>query len=75
MKNLYEVRRRRGEGLRKFARHIGCSHISIRAWERGVSLPRPHFRDRLEAVTGLSADVLLSDDPSLLPNTTTAAAR
>ena len=44
------------------AEAVGASVMSISRWERDLSYPQPHYRERLCAVLGTSSDVLFGTD-------------
>ncbi len=45
----------RGWSQAKVAEEIGSSDRNVSRWERGVSSPYPHFREKLCALFGKSA--------------------
>jgi len=58
--NLYLKRARKLQGWSQedVAREIGTDAFTISRWERGVSLPSPHFRQKLATLFGLSLEEL-----------------
>jgi tetratricopeptide (TPR) repeat protein/transcriptional regulator with XRE-family HTH domain len=51
---LKKARERHGWSQDHLAREIGTDSFTVSRWERGVSLPSPHFRQRLCELFGLS---------------------
>ncbi len=48
-KIVREERDRRGMTLHDFAvKCVGCKPLQIWRWEKGISIPSPHFKDVLE---------------------------
>src|SRR5262249_26184861 len=54
-RRLKQERQRRGWSQERLAEAIGTSRISVARWERGVSVPYPHFREQLCTLFGKDA--------------------
>lgn len=64
--NLRRVRESRGLTLRELADKLRCTYQAPHSWETRQNKPTLIFREQLERTLGYPADVLLSDDPTLL---------
>jgi tetratricopeptide (TPR) repeat protein/transcriptional regulator with XRE-family HTH domain len=56
--HLKRARKLQGWSQEDVAREIGTDAFTISRWERGVTLPSPHFRQKLAALFGLSIEEL-----------------
>ncbi len=82
--HLRYERERRGWSQQEVADKVGTTPLSVSRWERGETVPGPHFREKLGEVFGKSPYELglvaerppasLSTGPSPVPDTTTALA-
>ncbi len=52
--HLKRVREQQGWSQEYVARTVGTDAFTVSRWERGVTLPSPHFRQKLSALFGLS---------------------
>lgn len=52
--HLKRMRERQGWSQEYVAREVGTDAFTISRWERGVTMPSPHFRQKLSALFGLS---------------------
>ena len=52
---LKQARERQGWSQEHVAREVGTDAFTVSRWERGVTMPSPHFRQQLCALFGLNA--------------------
>jgi len=53
-RRISEARRARGMTKAALAEAVGCAPLSIINWEKGVRTPLVIYREKLEAVLGIS---------------------
>lgn len=55
---LRHARELRGWSQARVARAVGIDPVTVSRWERGISVPYPHFREKLCELFGMSAQEL-----------------